>query len=223
MSPLSQRLLEATAEETRALRSTPLFQRLAWGELERPRYVRLLGCLQALYAELEWGLLWHRRHPALGPLCLPELWRNELLQDDLRALLGPGWYACASRQEAAAHVERMSALCDEASGLLAAHAWLLHATELPSAGQRGPGLARAFRLRGDGGTRFLHHATHLDGAAYRAHLLDTLDQRPLTSPAREALVEEARRAVRSLTGLFERLGREPAARSVYPLTPHEAA
>ncbi|AKJ01520.1 heme oxygenase [Archangium gephyra] len=213
MSPLTELLRQATAHELRAVASTAFAQRLARGEVDRTRYVRLLANLQALYAELEWALMWNRQNPAVAPLCLPELWRNELLQDDLRTLLGPGWYASAPRQDGVAHVERLGLLCDEAPGLLAAHAWVLYATDLPGAGQSGAGIARALGLRGKEGTVFLRHATHLDGAAYRAHLLDTLDQLRLDEASREALAEEARLAVRGVHALFEALGRNlPMAR-----------
>jgi heme oxygenase (biliverdin-producing, ferredoxin) len=208
MSPLTELLRRATAEEARALGHTALARRLAWGELDRASYVRLLSCLQALYAELEWALLWNRPHPAVGPLCLPELWCNELLQDDLSALLGPGWHASTRRHEASPAVEHVSLLCDEAPELLAAHAWVLYASGLPEAGQRGPGLARALGLQGATGTSFLRHATHLDGTAYRAHLLDTLDLRPLDAEGRDVLVREARRAVRGLHVLYEALGQQ---------------
>ncbi len=207
MSTLTELLRQATAHEVRAAAGTPFAQRLARGELERTGYVRLLANLQALYAELEWALLWNRQHPAVGPLCLPELWRNELLQDDLRALLGPGWYSSAPRQDTVAHVERLGLLCDEAPGLLAAHAWVLYATDLPGAGQGGTGIARALGLRGKEGTVFLRHATHLDGASYRAHLLDTLDQMRMDERSRGALAQEALLAVRGVHVLFERLGR----------------
>jgi heme oxygenase (biliverdin-producing, ferredoxin) len=207
MSTLTELLRRATAEEAHAVMRTPLALRLAKGALERSDYVRLLSCLQALYAELEWALMWNRSHPMVGPLCLPELWRNELLQDDLRALLGPGWYASTPRQHAAPYVERLGLLCDEAPGLLAAHAWVLYATPLPGAGQTGSGLARALGLRGNTGTVFLRHATHLDGEAYRAHLLDTLDRLPLDGRGRAALADEARFAVRGVHTLFEALGR----------------
>ena len=208
MSPLSELLRRATAEEARALSGTALARRLARGELDRASYVRLLSCLQALYAELEWALLWNRRHAVVGPLCLPELWCNELLQDDLSALLGPGWHASTRRHEAAPGVERLGLLCDEAPELLAAHAWVFYATGLPGAGQTGPGLARALGLQGAVGTSFLRHATHLDGTAYRAHLLELLDERPLDAEGRDVLVREARRAVRGLYVLHETLGQQ---------------
>jgi len=207
VSTLTELLRQATATELRAAASTAFAQRLARGELDRTHYVRLLANLQAVYAELEWALLWNRRHPVVGPLCLPELWCNELLQDDLRTLLGPGWYASARRQEAAPTVERLGWLCDEAPELLAAHAWVLYATALPGGGQTGSSLARALGLRGSAGTVFLRHATHLDGEAYRAHLLDTLDQLSPDAKTREALVHEASRAVRGVHELFEVLGR----------------
>ncbi|MFE8596236.1 biliverdin-producing heme oxygenase [Archangium violaceum] len=207
MSTLTELLRQATAHEVRAATSTPFAWRLARGELERTHYVRLLANLQALYAELEWALMWNRQHPAVGPLCLPELWRNELLQDDLRALLGQGWYSSVPRQDAVTHVERLGMLCDEAPGLLAAHAWVLYATDLPGGSQGGARIARALGLRGKEGTSFLRHATHLDGESYRAHLLDTLDQLRLDERSREALVEEARLAVRTVRSLFEALGR----------------
>ncbi|WNG15225.1 heme oxygenase (biliverdin-producing) [Cystobacter fuscus] len=207
MSPLTELLRRATAEELRAVAGTAFARRLARGTLERGAYVRWLSCLQAIYAELEWALMWHRQHPVVGPLCLPELWCNELLQDDLSALLGPSWYASAHRQDAAPTVERLGLLCDEAPELLAAHAWALYATALPGQGQTGGGVARTLGLRGSAGTVFLRHATHLDGEAYRAHLLDTLDQLTLSASAREALLHEASRAVRGVYALFDMLGR----------------
>jgi len=223
VSALTELLRRATADDARALAGSALARRLARGELERVTYVRWLSCLQSLYAELEWALLWNRSHAVVGPLCLPELWCNELLQDDLRGLLGSGWYASARRHDVTGSVERLGVLCDESPALLAAHAWVLYATELPGAGQTGAGVARTLGLRGGSGTAFLRHATHLDGTAYRAHLLDTLDQLPLDARARDALVHEAQRAVRGLHALFELLGRElsrgreerPSAESVW--------
>ena len=210
MSSLTELLRRATADETRAVTGTLLARRLARGELARGGYVRVLSCFQAIYAELEWALMWNRQHPSVGPLCLPELWCNELLQDDLHTLLGPGWYASTRRHDVAAYVERLGLLCDESPELLAAHAWVLYATELPGAGQTGASVARTLGLRGASGTAFLRHSTHLDGTAYRAHLLDTLDQLRLDARGRDALVHEARRAVSCLHSLFEILSRELA-------------
>lgn len=205
MSTLTESLRRETADAMRAATGTLFAQRLARGALELAHYVRLLSCLQAIYAELEWALLWNRQHPAVGPLCLPELWRNELLQDDLRTLLGSNWYSSAPREDVATFVERLGLLCDEAPELLAAHAWVLYATELPVAGQAGSRIARALGLGTKAGSAFLRHATHLDGEAYRAHLLDTLDRMPLDARARETLIHEARFAVRELHALFETL------------------
>ncbi|ATB31693.1 heme oxygenase (biliverdin-producing) [Melittangium boletus] len=216
MSSLTELLHRATADEARAVTGTPLARRLARGEVDRGGYVRVLSCYQALYAELEWALMWNRQHPAVGPLCLPELWCNELLQEDLHTLLGPGWYASTRRHDVAAYVERLGLLCDESPELLAAHAWVLYATDLPGAGQTGAGVARTLGLRGASGTAFLRHSTHLDGTAYRAHLLDTLDQMPLDARGRDALVHEARRAVRGLHSLFEMLSRELSRREERP-------
>ncbi|MET0406569.1 MAG: biliverdin-producing heme oxygenase [Cystobacter sp.] len=207
MSGLPELLRRVTAEEMRAVAGTPFAQRLARGTVDRVGYVRWLSNLQSIYAELEWALMWNRQHPVVGALCLPELWCNELIQDDLRALLGPGWYATARRQDATPTVQRLGLLCDEAPELLAAHAWVLYATELPGEGQTGAAVARALGLRGAAGTVFLRHATRLDGEAYRAHLLDMLDQMSPDERTRESLAHEAVRAVRGLRGLFETMSR----------------
>lgn len=209
MSRLTEALRRVTADEARAVTGTTFAWRLVRGELGRADYVRLLGCLQALYAELEWGLLWNRRHPDLASLELPAPEHNLLLQEDLRALLGPDWYASAPRQAAGLQVERLGVLCEEAPGLLAAHAWVLYATQLPGAGQPGPPLARGLGLRGDEGTRFLRHATHLDSAQPRAWLLASLDEVAWGPETREAFLHEAWRCVRGLRVLFERLDQEP--------------
>ena len=207
MSALTEALQRALAEPLHAAQETLFARRLARGELTRGDYVRGLSCLQALYAELEWALMWNRQHPGVGPLCLPELWCNELLQDDLRALLGHGWYASTRRQDASPWVGRLGWLCDEAPELLAAQSWVLHAAALPGSIGLGQTLARSRGLRGAAGTSFLRHATHLDGQASRAQLLDTLEQLAPDARTREALVHEARRAAWSLHGLLEGLGR----------------
>lgn len=50
MSPLSEQLRRATAEELRRVMRTPFAERLAQGTLDRSGYVRWLGCrwLEAL-------------------------------------------------------------------------------------------------------------------------------------------------------------------------------
>jgi heme oxygenase len=196
---LTELFRRITAEETRAAMGSRFARRLARGAVDRVGYVRLLACLQAIYAELEWSLEWNRRHPWVSPFCLPELWRNELLQDDLRALLGRGWYASAPRQSATSYVERLGLLCDDAPELLAAHVWALYALDIPGA------LATPAKVA---------HSS-LEGTAGRARLLDALDRLSVDSATRGALLGEARAATRMMRELLDVLDR-PSLLTVSP-------
>jgi heme oxygenase len=118
-----------------------------------------------------------------------ELWRNELLQDDLRALLGRGWYTSAPRQSATPYVERLSLLCDDAPELLPAHVWALYALDIPGA------LATTAKVA---------HAS-LEGTAGRVRLLDALDRLSVDSITRGALLGEARAAARMMRELLDAL------------------
>jgi heme oxygenase len=186
---LTELLRRITEEETRAAMGSRFARRLSQGTVDRAGYVRLLACLQAIYAELEWSLEWHRRNLTVSPFCLPELWRNELLQDELRALLGPGWYPNAPRQSATPYVERLGLLCDAAPELLAAHAWALYALDIPGALTSTPS------------------PSSLEGTAGRMRVLDALDRLSVDSTTRSALLAEARVATRMMRELLEALDR----------------
>lgn len=191
---LTEQLRRITAEETRAAMGSRFARRLAQGAMDRADYVGLLACFQAIYAELEWSLEWNRRHPWVSPFCLPELWRNELLQDDLRALLGRGWYANAPRQSARPYVERLGLLCDDAPELLAAHVWALYALDIPGA------LATTAKVA---------HSS-LEGTAGRMRLLDALDRLSVDLVTRGALLAEARAATWMMRELLDALARQDA-------------
>lgn len=208
---LTELLRRITAEETRAAVGSRFARRLSQGTVDRAGYVRLLACLQAIYAELEWSLEWNRRHPWVTPFCLPELWRNEPLQDDLRALLGRGWYASAPRQSAAPYVERLGLLCDDAPELLPAHVWALYALDLPGALTATVKGAHPLGLR--------HHPSSLEGTAGRVRLLDALDRLSVDSATRGALLGEAKAATRMMRELLDVLDRP----RLIPLSAREPA
>lgn len=206
----------AAGEELQGVGRGPVLRALGRGELGRGGYARLLAELQAVYAELEWGLEWHGRHPAVRPfaLGLGELGCNELLQDDLRALLGPGWYGQAEREGAREHVERLRVLGDEAPGLLAAHAWVLYAGVVPALARAVPRVAWLPGLRGAASTCFLRQAARLEGAEGRALVQEALErlERQRLEPA--ALAAEAQVAARLVRRLFE--PREVISRATSP-------
>ncbi|MDY7225243.1 biliverdin-producing heme oxygenase [Hyalangium rubrum] len=204
---LTELLQRTTQEETRAAAGSRFARRLSLGRVDRDGYVRLLSCLQSLYAELEWSLEWNHRHPSVSPFCLPEMWRNELLQDDLRTLLGPSWYERAPRQSAMPWVDRLGLLCDAAPELLAAHAWALYVLDIPGAAAAGAEVARGLGLRGGAGTVFLRHISGLEGTVGRVRILDALDRLSLDTTTRSALLGEARVATGMLRELLAALDR----------------
>ncbi|HYI00900.1 biliverdin-producing heme oxygenase, partial [Hyalangium sp.] len=130
--PLSVRLEEGTAATRREAEQTPFLRSLfrdplgtsVYGQLVRGRhYVTYLQCLLEVYEALEGAMESLCSHPVVGGFLLPELWRSQAIEEDLRCFLGDSWQEMPRPAHLTAlHVERVRQLVLVAPHLLLSHA-----------------------------------------------------------------------------------------------------
>ncbi len=129
--PLSGRLRSSTQVLHREAERTRFVQALLGGRLGSNAYVLMLRNLQPIYRALESGLLAHARHPALGSIMTPELFREKALGQDLDALHGAGWEsAVALVPSAHAYARRLEMLARTDPALLVAHVYVRYLGDL---------------------------------------------------------------------------------------------
>ncbi|WP_224240891.1 biliverdin-producing heme oxygenase [Hyalangium gracile] len=216
--PLSVRLEEGTAATRRETEQTPFLRSLfrgtwgtsVYGQLVRGRhYVTYLQCLLEVYGALEVSLEALCSHPVVGGFLLPELWRSQSLEADLRCFLGPSWIE-APRPEhlSSLHVERIRQIALVSPHLLVAHAYVRYTRDILSGPLLGEQVARAFDLSEGDGTAFYQATTAESLEALRLRANRSLDSLPLSAEAMREVVQEARLAFRLDTLLSDALARE---------------
>ena len=216
--PLSVRLEEGTAATRREAEQTPFLRGLfrgswgtsVYGQLVRGRhYVTHLQCMLQVYEALEGALESQCSHPVVGGFLLPELWRSEALEEDLRCFLGPSDSETPQPSHLTAlHVERLRQLRLVAPHLLVAHAYARYARDILPGPHLGQLVARAFDLSEGEGTAFYQAVAPSSVEALRLRASRRLDSLPLTEEGVGALVQEARLAFRLDTLLADALARE---------------
>lgn len=190
MTPLSQRLKEATRPLHVQAERAGLMPALLRGELPRARYVALLWQLEGLYAALEAGL----RQPR-APAIDPRLHRRAALQADLLHLAsGPPAALLPATQDYQRHLQSLP------PPLLAAHAYVRYLGDLAGGQMLRRIVGRTYALVDDG-LRF--YAFDGDPAALAAGLRRELDALP--AELGDAVVAEAQAGFRRHVLLFEAL------------------
>ena len=152
---LPQRLKAATAEQHRRVERSGVMATLLRGRIERLAYLALLRNLHALYAALDPALSRQAAHPAVGPVVVPELFRRDALESDLRALqreADPP--AEVLRPATVAYVERLREIEATQPELLVAHAYVRYLGDLSGGQQLRRIVRRALALQGAAGTCF---------------------------------------------------------------------
>ena len=152
---LPQRLKAATAEQHRRVERSGVMATLLRGRIERLAYLALLRNLHALYAALEPALSRQAAHPAVGPVVVPELFRRDALESDLRALqreADPP--AEVLRPATVAYVERLREIEATQPELLVAHAYVRYLGDLSGGQHLRRIVRRALALQGAAGTCF---------------------------------------------------------------------
>ncbi|WP_224363370.1 biliverdin-producing heme oxygenase [Hyalangium versicolor] len=216
--PLSVRLEEGTAATRRETEQTPFLRSLfrgtwgtsVYGQLVRGRhYVTYLQCLLDVYGTLEVALESLCTHPVVGGFLLPELWRSQSLEADLRCFLGPAWpEAPRPTHLTSLHVERIRQLSLVAPHLLVAHAYVRYTRDILAGPVLKEQVARAFDLGDEDGTAF-YQATSAESLEPLRHRVNRyLDSLPLSQEEMREVVQEARLAFRLDTLLSDALARE---------------
>jgi heme oxygenase len=216
--PLSVRLEEGTAATRREVEQTPFMRGLfrgAWGtsvygQLVRGRhYVTYLQCLREVYEALEAALETLCGHPVVGGFLLPELWRSEAIEEDLRCFLGESWSEAPRPVHLSAlHVERIRQLTVVAPHLLVAHAYARYTRDVLAGPLLGAQVARAFDLGEGEGTAFYQAVDAESAEALQRRASWRLDALRLSEEGIAELVQEARLAFRLDTLLSDALARE---------------
>jgi heme oxygenase len=190
-----------------------VMSRLLRGQLGRADYVALVHNLHAIYAALEAGLQRHRDLPALAVLGAPGLYREAALAADLDALCGPGWRARPLAAATQAYVQRLRALADGDTLLLAAHAYVRYLGDL-NGGQMlkrlvAPSLAAAEGGASTDALRFYDFGDEDQVLAQRQAFRDGLARIAVDNATANRLVAEARWAFTQHVSLFNELVAAP--------------
>lgn len=152
---LGARLKTATHELHREAEGMPFMQALLRARLDRAAYVDLLRNLHPIYEALEAALEQHAALPALQPLCLGGLARQEALAQDLHTLHGPRWAQQGPMLPAAqGYVQHLRHLADHEPTLLAAHAYVRYLGDLSGGQLLAPLVTRALKLPAGEGVAF---------------------------------------------------------------------
>jgi heme oxygenase len=216
--PLSVRLEEGTAATRREAEQTVFLRSLfrgtwgtsVYGQLVRGRhYVTYLQCLLQVYEALEAALESLCSHPVVGSVLLPELWRSQAIEADLRCFQGEEWQeAPRPLHLTALHVERIRQVSLVAPHLLVAHAYARYTRDLLAGPLMASQVARAFELSEGEGTAFFQAVRPESLDFLRSRVNRNLDRLPLSDEQRRELVQEARLAFRLDTLLCDALARE---------------
>ena len=176
------------------------------GLLTKDAYRHLLIALYQIYGALERQLAVHREHPAVQPLFLPELWREQELAHDLTFFAGPDWQKGLPCSPATvAYIARLDELGQTAPRLLAAHAYTRYLGDLSGGQILQKMTRRAFRLTELEGVRFYHFAQIPDLQKFKDLFRARLDALPLSSAEQLQVVAEANHAFTLNRRLFTEL------------------
>jgi heme oxygenase len=216
--PLSVRLEEGTAATRREAEQTAFLRSIfrgtwgtsVYGQLVRGRhYVTYLQCLREVYEALEAALESLCGHLVVGSFLLPELWRSQAIEADLRCFQGDEWQEAPRPVHLTAlHVERIRQLTLVAPHLLVAHAYARYARDILAGPFLASQVAHAFDLSEGEGTAFFQAVRPESLDFLRSRVNRNLDRLPLSDEERRELVEEARLAFRLDTLLCDALARE---------------
>jgi heme oxygenase len=118
------------ARETETLhriaRTTGFMRTLISGEASVHEYGEHLFNQYIVYQALEASLERFWFHPYVEPVYNPGLYRGIALENDLEAVVGPGWRNLRSLDSTAVYAHRIHELSLREPGLLAAHAYVLY-------------------------------------------------------------------------------------------------
>lgn len=203
---LAERLRAGTQGLHREVERAGIMPALLRGQLDRPRYCALLRSLHAVYAALEPALLRHADRADLAPVCVPVLFRQQALAEDLTALHSPKWSEAWPLQPAAIdYVARLHTLADTRPELLAAHAYVRYLGDLSGGQMLRRIVAQSFGLRDGLGTRFYDFGDAAQVAAHLQVFRAGLAAIEGSESQQDALVAEARSAFERHRALFVEL------------------
>jgi len=203
---LPQRLKAATAEQHRRVERCGVMATLLRGRIERLAYLALLRNLHALYAALEPALSRQAAHPAVGPVVVPELFRRDALESDLRALqreADPP--AEVLRPATVAYVERLREIEATQPELLVAHAYVRYLGDLSGGQQLRRIVRRALALQGAAGTCFYDFGDTSQVSRLAQGFRAALDEVGARAHDAGAIVAEAEGAFARHGQIFEQL------------------
>ncbi len=179
------------------------------GIVHREPFRKLLVNLYLVYAALETELKRHSDHPVLGPLNLPELYRQAALAEDLDFYYGSDWPSPLTPVPSGRlYAARIHQVARTSPSLLVAHAYVRYMGDL-SGGQSLRVIARsALELPPHAGTR-LHEFDQLPTPearrAFKQRYRDILNHLPLDEDTKQALVAEANLAFDLNQGVMQDL------------------
>lgn len=207
--PLSARLRAGTQALHKQAEGTRFIQALLGGRLDVAAYALMLRNLQPIYRALEQGLLAHPRHPALGPLLAPALFRDDALRQDLATLHGPGWeHAVPLVDSARAYARRLEALAATNPALLAAHVYVRYLGDLNGGQLFARLVGRLLEREGralPGPLRFHDFGSAAEVARLAAALRGGLDRLDVSVDVDQHIVAEALDAFEQHVVVFDEL------------------
>lgn len=206
--PFSMALRERTRDVHDAAETSPFVRALLAGELDRREYAALLAQQHVVYGALEAAAGTMREDSVAGRFVSDDLTRGAALEADLRYLLGDDWQAAAPPTPATLRYrDRIHEVCSTWPGGFVAHHYTRYMGDLSGGLLIGTTVRRAYDLPGSDGVRFHQFDAISHPGRYKRGYRALLDEVPWDADERVRVVDEARRAFRLNTGVFNDLER----------------
>ena len=206
VADFSVQIKEGTKKSHSAAENTSFVASFLRGVVSKESYKNLVKDLYYVYRTMEEEIEKHKDHPVVGKLYLPELYRVNNLERDLRFYYGPNWRALIMPSEACAnYVSRIKCVSIEDPALLVGHHYTRYLGDL-SGGQILKNIAeKAMNLKDNQGLYFYDFDKIDNAKEYKTKYRTILDELPLTESQQNAIIVEANWAFRLNMYMFDQL------------------
>jgi heme oxygenase (biliverdin-producing, ferredoxin) len=199
----SEQLRAATWSDHQDAEGDGFVRGLVEGALPLAAYADLAAQHWAIYAELEAISERHRDDPVAGELIHDELLRHPSLEEDLTALVGPGWAAEIEVLPATAqYVERLREVAGPWPGGFVAHHYTRYLGDLSGGLFIGRAVDRIYGFGGGPGARFYAFDEIADPRSFKDGYRATLDAAPWPDDERARVIDEVKAAYRCNQAVF---------------------
>ena len=203
----SKQLRDATTTDHRDAAGAGFVNALMASKLPIEAYADLAAQQWFIYSELEQAAEKHRDDPVVGAFVRPELIRQPVIEEDLRAVLGHDWRSKVQPLPATTtYLERLRTAAVESPVVFVAHHYTRYMGDLSGGQFIGRAIDRNFGFAGGPGARFYFFDQIADVDAFKEEYRNALDSAPWSEADRAALIDEVRVAYGHNQSVISELG-----------------